>query len=130
MGNGSTTAISFDTTILDNDNMSNIAANATRITIFTPGTYNVGVSAQLVVGAALANTVWMQLTIRKNGSTGITTSVIPQYGAGLAGGMSFSIPNNCVAGDYFEITATSSGAAFSTNNVGDGAMLYARWIGN
>ncbi|WP_410657831.1 hypothetical protein [Amycolatopsis sp. lyj-112] len=130
LGNGSTTAIIFDSTLLDNDSMTNIATANTRITITTAGAYNVGVAAQLVVGADLANARWMQLSIRKNGGVNIATSVMPQYGVGLGSGMSFSIPNNCVAGDYFEIVCNSAGSAFQTNAVGDGAMLYARWIGN
>ncbi|MGV9360637.1 hypothetical protein [Amycolatopsis sp. NPDC003731] len=125
------TAVQFDTMVLDNDNMTNVAALNTRITIVTPGMYDIKVTASLAAGSAFASGSWSEMIIRKNGTgLGIARSMQPSPGGvGAAIAHNAAIPNACVAGDYFEIICNAGGGAASTAVANGGVTFSARWLG-
>lgn len=115
----------FDSVIRDNDNMVNLVANATRITINTTGYYRMTVSFPWTddgVGH------FRSFRILKNGSE-ILGDVRGKLNAADQGAMSMGGSYYLVATDYLEIEIVHNATTFVTRTANDGPTLEIEWTG-
>jgi hypothetical protein len=96
------TAISFDSTKFDTDGYFNISS-PTKITIPKPGYYRINVL--LSTGAQGTTGASHDLTIKKNGTSNLTTDMV-----GANQSVVFDEIEYLISGDYIEIYGSESGA--------------------
>lgn len=126
--NQTTTDVTFATEQFDTDAMFNVASSATRITIVTPGLYNVFGQAAFAANGTGARIV----SVRLNGSS----TVVEQRNMAVTTASVVSVVNGSglvrlSAGDYLTLGAyQSSGGALNTafSASFEKCMLQAIWV--
>lgn len=120
IANNTVTAFSFDTEIVDNDNLWTITPNPTRLVV--PGSGNKTVIIFASVTFALNTAGTRRLWFYKNGAIQVGGVYQAAPVTGIETTLSGTYIKNCVGGDYFEILPyQNSGGAL--NCVGAGTMI-------
>ncbi len=125
--NATTFVLSFNSERYDVDNMHSTVTNTPRITINTPGVYNVGA----VVSWPGNATGYRALGLRRNGATFFADLNTPNNGAGAGMDSIVSADYQFSAGDYIEVVAQqTSGITLTIPSIGNYTPeAWAHWIG-
>lgn len=115
--------MSFDSVLLDTDNMADLSRDSTRMFINTPGWYTISVT---VPYADSANGSWRAFVINRSGVEEFSDNRL-KFGAGNWA-MSMTGSAWCNAGDYLQLQFYHDAGTLTTRTIAQGVTLFAQWV--